>query len=345
VKNHNYFEIYRGIKSNLIYSSNPDIKPPHLSVVIPTYKRPDVFREAVQSVLEQTYLEDVDLIIVDNEESEVPTETEAFVKTIKSIPVRYYRNEKNIGAIGNWNRCFELADGEWVLMLHADDMLLPNCLERIKDIVNSDLHFAALYVNRRGINEGGYNKEPNKKMSLKGKVYRRIFKPKNIHRVEIADYLLGLSLAAPTGFLVKKSVILNIGGYNVLPPDDSTSKINMRSTDTELAIKLAKMSMLWFYDECLVLKREGWNNLSADKKVTIAVVESHYALFADVFATQRILVKRFLISMRMIDIMKWAHADKGDISFTIPSRYYSKLYSHLYSFYKRIYKLLIINFR
>ena len=35
---------------------------------------------------------------------------------------------KNIGMIGNWNRLYTLARGEWVVMLHDDDLLYNDYL-------------------------------------------------------------------------------------------------------------------------------------------------------------------------------------------------------------------------
>jgi glycosyltransferase involved in cell wall biosynthesis len=43
--------------------------------------------------------------------------------------VSYVCNDSNIGPVGNLNRCLELANGEYIKILCADDLLLPTCLE------------------------------------------------------------------------------------------------------------------------------------------------------------------------------------------------------------------------
>jgi hypothetical protein len=82
-----------------------------------------------------------------------------------------------------------------------------------------------------------------------------------------------------------------------------------------------------------------------NKKITSACVEDAHTLFVDIFADQLILLKDFLINMRLIDIIKWARVDKEDVSFTIPAKYHSKIYNRLYLIYKIIYRLFIFNFR
>ena len=51
--------------------------------------------------------------------------TTDFVNTGK---LRYYKNVQNIGLFGNWNRCFQLACGKWVVLLHDDDLIFDDFL-------------------------------------------------------------------------------------------------------------------------------------------------------------------------------------------------------------------------
>ena len=45
--------------------------------------------------------------------------------------VRVVRNAKPLGLPGNWDRCIDLAQGEWVKFLFQDDVLSPRCVERL----------------------------------------------------------------------------------------------------------------------------------------------------------------------------------------------------------------------
>lgn len=91
-----------------------------------------MLEEALLSAINQNSVNfDYEIIVVDNEPyKNGGTETSNLMEKYKDIPnFIYYRNEENLGMFGNWNRCIELARGEWVTLLHDDDLLIPNYLK------------------------------------------------------------------------------------------------------------------------------------------------------------------------------------------------------------------------
>jgi len=101
---------------------------PKVSVLIPVYNGMPYIKEAVQSVLNQEW-KDLELIFSDN------MSTDGTWEYIQKLAeeynfVRCYRNERNLGMVGNWNRALEYARGEYIKVLPADDRLLPGCLEK-----------------------------------------------------------------------------------------------------------------------------------------------------------------------------------------------------------------------
>lgn len=97
------------------------------SITIPAYKA-TYLKECIDSILAQTY-QDYELIIV-NDAS--PEDLESIVNSFSDSRIRYYKNEKNCGAINvvdNWNICLSYATGDYVICMGDDDKLLPNCLE------------------------------------------------------------------------------------------------------------------------------------------------------------------------------------------------------------------------
>jgi glycosyltransferase involved in cell wall biosynthesis len=93
---------------------------PAVSVCIPTYNYGRFLPAAIESVLAQDF-HDFELIVVDNA-SEDDT---AKVLAGYGDRVRAHRNERNVGLFGNFARCLELARGEFVKLLAADDWLHP----------------------------------------------------------------------------------------------------------------------------------------------------------------------------------------------------------------------------
>ena len=55
-----------------------------------------------------------------------------------------YKNEKNLGIYGNWNRCLQLARGKWYTMLHDDDLLSNNFLKEMMGVLNKNPKISCL---------------------------------------------------------------------------------------------------------------------------------------------------------------------------------------------------------
>jgi glycosyltransferase involved in cell wall biosynthesis len=99
---------------------------PFLSVLIPTYNRVELTREAVASVGNNP---DVEIIVVDDG-SDAKTFT-AITKWAKDFPtMRLYYNETNLGLTKNWNKCLEYATGEWISLIGSDDTYTEGAIDR-----------------------------------------------------------------------------------------------------------------------------------------------------------------------------------------------------------------------
>ncbi len=107
-----------------------------VSVVIPTFRRPQLLKRAVDSVRRQTY-DNWELIITDGETP--ASETWGYISALSREDDRIIavRNSGPHGQIGNTNNGLIRAKGEWVKILHDDDALLPTCLEDLVDITSS----------------------------------------------------------------------------------------------------------------------------------------------------------------------------------------------------------------
>lgn len=109
-------------------------KKKKFSITIPAYKR-TYLQECIDSILGQTYT-DFELIIV-NDAS--PEDLDSIVNSFSDSRIRYYKNEKNCGAIDvvdNWNICLSYATGDYVICMGDDDKLLPNCLEEYAKLIS-----------------------------------------------------------------------------------------------------------------------------------------------------------------------------------------------------------------
>lgn len=98
---------------------------PLVSICIPTYNRADLLVRAVSSALSQSY-QNLEVIVVDNASTD---NTHEVIKHFKDKRLKFFTNEWNLGLFGNFNRCIELAQGDYIHILHSDDIIGNNFTE------------------------------------------------------------------------------------------------------------------------------------------------------------------------------------------------------------------------
>jgi len=103
---------------------------PTVSVCVATHNDGPWLEEALASVEAQTY-PDFEVVVVDDASTDVLARRagDRFVAV---------RNDRNLGEARSMNRAFALARGQYVKLLHGDDLLGPDCLERMLPLAASD---------------------------------------------------------------------------------------------------------------------------------------------------------------------------------------------------------------
>ena len=118
-----------------------------VSIVIPSYNRPESLKEAVESALNLSGAYKYQIIISDDtRDEEVLKEIHGILKNFNSDKIVYYWNEERLGLYGNWNRCIELANSQWVVMLHVDEKIDSKYLEKVLPIVEKHKDIDAIGV-------------------------------------------------------------------------------------------------------------------------------------------------------------------------------------------------------
>lgn len=100
-----------------------------VSVCMPTYNGARYLRSAIESALSQTH-RGIELLVVDDDSTD---DTLAIAQEFarRDPRVRIHRNAQRLGLAGNWNRCLDLAEGDWIKFLFQDDYLSPDCVARM----------------------------------------------------------------------------------------------------------------------------------------------------------------------------------------------------------------------
>ncbi len=119
---------------------------PLVSIIIPTYNRAALLKEAIDSALAQTY-PNLEVVVADNASTDG---TQAAVSGYTGDPrFRYFKNSSNLGMVGNWRKALlEHTAGEWFLLLSDDDLLLdPDYIAEAVRLINEFPKTMLVYAN------------------------------------------------------------------------------------------------------------------------------------------------------------------------------------------------------
>jgi|APSaa5957512535_1039671.scaffolds.fasta_scaffold01163_2 glycosyltransferase involved in cell wall biosynthesis len=105
-----------------------------LTIAIPTYNGGDSLYDAVKSCIDANLPKDfLEILVVDNCSSDDSiTSLKSKFKDIDFLKI--VKNKRNIGRIGNWNRCLKLAEGDFIMFIFSNDLLSEDC--NLLDAVN-----------------------------------------------------------------------------------------------------------------------------------------------------------------------------------------------------------------
>ena len=101
-----------------------------ISICIPAYKRPIPLREALESCVGQTY-PNIEILIGDDSPTNESERVALEFSERYPGKIRYRRNQPSLGQAANVNSLFDRAEGERLVLLHDDDLLMPNAVERL----------------------------------------------------------------------------------------------------------------------------------------------------------------------------------------------------------------------
>ena len=171
---------------------------PLVSILIPTYNRPDYFKIAFESALNQTY-SNIEIIVCDNSTNE---KTSEFIKPFLSNKrVKYYRNYEAKTKKDNFKKFKDIVKGEYINWLMDDDVLH---IDKIKIMVDVYLNNnVSLVTSFRNFIDGDGNLLKNKSILNETAILNGKDTGKKL--------LLNLSnfIGEPTTVLIKRDLLEN----------------------------------------------------------------------------------------------------------------------------------------
>lgn len=176
-----------------------------VSVIIPTYHRPELLEETIRSVWAQTILPD-EIIIGDDSKDDV---TEKLINEQiipkSPVPIHYYHHKPSLKEVKNVDFQYQHASGELILHLHDDDPIYPKCIELLKKPFENHPDIIASFGLQRVINFDGSLAEGAEEVN------KAFFRTKD-REGRVDGFIAGATSMFPNnGFMVKRSEVLKIG--------------------------------------------------------------------------------------------------------------------------------------
>lgn len=205
-----------------------------VTVVIPNYNYAHYLREAIDSVLAQTY-EDIEIIVVDDGSSDDSREVLAsFGDRLSTI---YQRNQ---GVSAARNNGAEAGRGEFIAFLDADDIWLPEKVEKQVELFRNDPSLGLVHVGVDEIDAGG-NLQLRRLEGIEGLVASDLLMLKR-------ETILG----GGSGLMVPRGVFEEVGGF-----DTGLST----SADWDLGFRISSKNAVGFVPEILLKYRVHDSNM------------------------------------------------------------------------------------
>ncbi|MFD2247978.1 glycosyltransferase family 2 protein [Pontibacter ruber] len=124
---------------------------PGLTVLMPVYNAERFLREAIDSILQQTY-KDFDFLLIDDGSTDSSV---TIIQSYQDPRIRFYQNEKNLGISATLNKGIELAETDYIARMDADDVSYPDRLEKQLHYLQTNPDCAMVSSFARIIDEGG----------------------------------------------------------------------------------------------------------------------------------------------------------------------------------------------
>ena len=200
---------------------------PTVSVIIPTYNRADFLKEAIESVLAQTFC-DFELIVVDDGSTDRTRDLlDGYGARLRPI------FQANHGVSSARNAGIRAAQGRYIALLDSDDLWLPKKLETQIAVMEAQpdiplCHTEEIWI-RRGVRVNQMKKHQK-------------------HGGYIFPHCLPFCVISPSSALMRRTLFDEVGDFDEALP---------ACEDYDLWLRITKTHPVHFIETPLIIKRGG----------------------------------------------------------------------------------------
>ncbi len=321
-----------------------------VSICIPQYNRCEMLRQVIHDLISQTYT-NFELIICDDASTD---DTRAVVGSFSDSRIKYHRNNRNLGLYPNFNRCIELAQGNYIAIYHNHDRYAPDIIKKCVELLDSNpdvgyVHTGTISRDPAGIDTRSYVRnwpEVCDGRWFVRRLIRRWDSPVHQPTVMARKQLYTIAgnydhdtygACADSAIWIQMSMLMNVGYIreplmNITPrqPDDRYYDFNW-----EDVIGMARAHRLGL--ELLYPEKSGWNYWW-DEWLRQKRVDRHFIMLLGNFIGKK---QREQVAIGMKSIQKECSPSAIRLSNFLfkTGNQGSSIYRIAGSFYRGIYKL------
>lgn len=252
----------------------------NISVVIPTYNRERLIKNAIDSVLKQEGqgkdYEIYEIIISDDGSTD---KTEDVIKEIKDKRIKFYRSERNLGAAAARNKGVQLAKGDWIAFQDSDDVWHSDKLKKQVEYLkqNPDMDMVSHPIRARF----GDGEE---------------ITTNTVAYYDMVPYLAEMNYYDTPTILVRRDIFITLGGF-----DEGLKALE----DWEFVLRFAHTNRIGMVPEVLIDSQMMSDGVSSGAS---AYYESRCKMIAK---NKDILIAHDCLDNAIRSLFK--HAEKNDV--------------------------------
>lgn len=206
---------------------------PLVSVLIPTYNRPEMLRLTLDSVLNQTF-SDFEVIVVDD--GTPSGENEGICKAFQKV--QYFKIANSGGPSKPRNYGIQKANGKYVAFLDDDDLWLPQKLEKQVEVLENHPEFGLVHTPCFVIDATG-----NQTVEIIGK-----HKNSDLKHGDVSLKMIGRFTLMTSSVLIRKDIFNEVGYFNADMPQ--------AGEDTHFWTRCSFYTKFYYFEEPLVYYRK-----------------------------------------------------------------------------------------
>jgi alpha-1,3-rhamnosyltransferase len=227
------------------------VMPPLVSIIVPCYNHEPYIVEALNSILDDTYLNKEIVIIDDGSKDHSKTIIEGWISTHKQLPITFISRE-NKGVCATLNEMVNISKGKYIVCLASDDKLFNNTIEeRVNLLQNLESAGKLVLVSdAQVIDEHGQITSNSSMTNYNHGNKDRYHTDEGI----LYETIMNPSISGAT-VMINKSIFEKIGPY----PED------LRAEDWFFYQRAASIHAIYFYDKVVSQYRVHTGSTSGAK--------------------------------------------------------------------------------